>query len=203
MFILLELVGRFIYFFFFLMIRRPPRSTLFPYTTLFRSQRRAADGVQRALVGAAVFLEPALEQDRERRLAAGGRTEHQQQPPADIGSGGRGLVVIDDTRQRLIDTKELALEQLARAHVLGSVGLRGAPMPAQHVPDVFMTGAGERHRMAGQDVGQKLTERAFPALGAVQAAEGAQGIDEVGGGAVGILVSSERWHRPSLPLSSS
>src|SRR3712207_6854719 len=27
-----------IYCFFFLMIRRPPRSTLFPYTTLFRSQ---------------------------------------------------------------------------------------------------------------------------------------------------------------------
>src|SRR6267378_8290819 len=26
-----------VYFFFFLMIRRPPRSTLFPYTTLFRS----------------------------------------------------------------------------------------------------------------------------------------------------------------------
>src|SRR5690349_23149559 len=26
-------------FFFFLMIRRPPRSTLFPYTTLFRSRR--------------------------------------------------------------------------------------------------------------------------------------------------------------------
>src|SRR2546430_12076541 len=32
-------------FFFFLMIRRPPRSTLFPYTTLFRSgdQRRYRD----------------------------------------------------------------------------------------------------------------------------------------------------------------
>src|SRR5256885_10659917 len=29
-------------FFFFLMIRRPPRSTLFPYTTLFRSHRRDA-----------------------------------------------------------------------------------------------------------------------------------------------------------------
>src|SRR3989442_12723960 len=28
--------------FFFLMIRRPPRSTLFPYTTLFRSQRGTA-----------------------------------------------------------------------------------------------------------------------------------------------------------------
>src|SRR2546430_3607165 len=32
-------------FFFFLMIRRPPRSTLFPYTTLFRSRvRRRAPG---------------------------------------------------------------------------------------------------------------------------------------------------------------
>src|SRR5256885_13854151 len=28
--------------FFFLMIRRPPRSTLFPYTTLFRSPRNKA-----------------------------------------------------------------------------------------------------------------------------------------------------------------
>src|SRR2546427_6528549 len=30
-------------FFFFLMIRRPPRSTLFPYTTLFRSRVVAVD----------------------------------------------------------------------------------------------------------------------------------------------------------------
>src|SRR5258707_10301051 len=29
-------------FFFFLMIRRPPRSTLFPYTTLFRSKPDAS-----------------------------------------------------------------------------------------------------------------------------------------------------------------
>src|SRR5256885_9791327 len=34
------MIGRMMWvlFFFFLMIRRPPRSTLFPYTTLFRSQ---------------------------------------------------------------------------------------------------------------------------------------------------------------------
>src|SRR3712207_6918329 len=32
-------------YFFFLMIRRPPRSTLFPYTTLFRSSRQ--HGVQK------------------------------------------------------------------------------------------------------------------------------------------------------------
>src|SRR2546425_4772148 len=47
--------------FFFLMIRRPPRSTLFPYTTLFRSdhaaacggraRQRGADDFQRGVVG--------------------------------------------------------------------------------------------------------------------------------------------------------
>src|SRR3970282_2643280 len=34
-------------FFFFLMIRRPPRSTLFPYTTLFRSHRLVWDCVMK------------------------------------------------------------------------------------------------------------------------------------------------------------
>src|SRR2546430_10584190 len=41
-------------FFFFLMIRRPPRSTLFPYTTLFRSlagSLRSARDQIRALAG--------------------------------------------------------------------------------------------------------------------------------------------------------
>src|SRR6266567_7400380 len=39
-------------FFFFLMIRRPPRSTLFPYTTLFRSRAPIAKAAQ-ILAGAA------------------------------------------------------------------------------------------------------------------------------------------------------
>src|SRR5437879_7000503 len=43
-------------FFFFLMIRRPPRSTLFPYTTLFRSVHREVT-IRRALpLVAALFL---------------------------------------------------------------------------------------------------------------------------------------------------
>src|SRR3712207_7365991 len=33
------------YAFFFLMIRRPPRSTLFPYTTLFRSRKHSASSL--------------------------------------------------------------------------------------------------------------------------------------------------------------
>src|SRR5258706_5702911 len=36
-------------FFFFLMIRRPPRSTLFPYTTLFRSWAELPRPVMQAL----------------------------------------------------------------------------------------------------------------------------------------------------------
>src|SRR5256886_11295551 len=51
-------------FFFFLMIRRPPRSTLFPYTTLFRSRwftwRRAllggAAGFGLLGIGTAVYM---------------------------------------------------------------------------------------------------------------------------------------------------
>src|SRR3712207_7740335 len=44
-------------YFFFLMIRRPPRSTLFPYTTLFRSDdlRRRARAYATAFEGGDVY----------------------------------------------------------------------------------------------------------------------------------------------------
>src|SRR6266480_3176573 len=66
--------------FFFLMIRRPPRSTLFPYTTLFRS---FAERARRELLAAGdTVRKPAVETVSEltaqeahiARLAAGGRT---------------------------------------------------------------------------------------------------------------------------------
>src|SRR5262249_60737585 len=61
-------------FFFFLMIRRPPRSTLFPYTTLFRSERaeRQLWKVWLPLVLAAFALACALTAIASVR---GGRTE--------------------------------------------------------------------------------------------------------------------------------
>src|SRR5256885_7241002 len=49
--------------FFFLMIRRPPRSTLFPYTTLFRSGNRVPHRRRR----------PRTRQDRQSR-------DHQRRP---------------------------------------------------------------------------------------------------------------------------
>src|SRR6266481_6819667 len=48
--------------FFFLMIRRPPRSTLFPYTTLFRSPA-AGGGPAQALAGG--LPRPAAPGDRK------------------------------------------------------------------------------------------------------------------------------------------
>src|SRR3712207_7422480 len=41
--------------FFFLMIRRPPRSTLFPYTTLFRSRGQRGERRQRPELSAAAL----------------------------------------------------------------------------------------------------------------------------------------------------
>src|SRR5256886_9910569 len=47
-------------FFFFLMIRRPPRSTLFPYTTLFRSDRVLDDELVRAFCSRAMAEAAAI-----------------------------------------------------------------------------------------------------------------------------------------------
>src|SRR2546430_10022918 len=56
-------------FFFFLMIRRPPRSTLFPYTTLFRSRvhGKAGMGVSpRAATGQQHHGRGTLDERRDR-----------------------------------------------------------------------------------------------------------------------------------------
>src|SRR2546426_12439861 len=62
-------------FFFFLMIRRPPRSTLFPYTTLFRS--RALDGNPEAL---------------ELLVIPGHAVVHVDERPGDVAVRGIGVV---------------------------------------------------------------------------------------------------------------
>src|SRR2546430_9979193 len=66
-------------FFFFLMIRRPPRSTLFPYTTLFRSDRAAP----RVHLSAAALRQPAGRADRAgqpARVRRAARRRAQPQP---------------------------------------------------------------------------------------------------------------------------
>src|SRR5437588_2600987 len=54
--------------FFFLMIRRPPRSTLFPYTTLFRSPLVMIDAIGRDHRARTIGAAPAMDEN-----GAGGR----------------------------------------------------------------------------------------------------------------------------------
>src|SRR3712207_7749033 len=55
--------------FFFLMIRRPPRSTLFPYTTLFRSE---VSFLLLSLVASCVSVETR----HDHKMTTAGRTHH-------------------------------------------------------------------------------------------------------------------------------
>src|SRR2546429_9406121 len=66
--------------FFFLMIRRPPRSTLFPYTTLFRSE--PSDGGSAATGGAGVLSLAA-----HPVLLYPERVHREQQRPPVVGVG--------------------------------------------------------------------------------------------------------------------
>src|SRR2546426_5322136 len=83
------------------MIRRPPRSTLFPYTTLFRSLRGGADHG----VGAARLFE-----------AHGGRAHLRPRRRAHLGADGGG-------------GGSLAPPEIGRAHVWNPVTLLN-PMPS-------------------------------------------------------------------------
>src|SRR6266700_6829147 len=85
----------FLFFFFysFLMIRRPPRSTLFPYTTLFRPRRAGSRGRAQADVG-----ERPCERRCDAREGTGGRARRARRRRSLAGrpeGGGRG-----DARRR-------------------------------------------------------------------------------------------------------
>src|SRR3712207_7207561 len=82
--------------FFFLMIRRPPRSTLFPYTTLFRSSGRRRDGDRRRVV----------DRSGDRPGVAG---HPDPVVPAELGLGGR--IEVTGVRRSEEHTSELQSRQ--------------------------------------------------------------------------------------------
>src|SRR3712207_9045372 len=91
------------------MIRRPPRSTLFPYTTLFRSlarrvteKGRADDGQRDAAVGNDQVrdVEPVLPLDEQRAGAAVNRLGSVGMP-VDVGTRQRREEVADRKSTRL------------------------------------------------------------------------------------------------------
>src|SRR2546426_7197934 len=92
------------------MIRRPPRSTLFPYTTLFRSERVARD---RALVHT-VHLDVQdvvvrRRGDREALIGAVIDRYRARRRDAAVGSGGG--------RDQVTDDCERGLDGVVRGHV--------------------------------------------------------------------------------------
>src|SRR3712207_7287002 len=73
------------------MIRRPPRSPLFPYTTLFRSRGDVDRAVRHQL--------RAVHDDQDAALPGGGRDAAEVgQPPRDVGPAGDG----EDARARVL-----------------------------------------------------------------------------------------------------
>src|SRR2546422_10425204 len=69
---------------FFLMIRRPPRSTLFPYTTLFRSHAHRRVGIDNDLTA-----EQGQRGVLDRGLPGPARQTHQLDAPARVGGDDR------------------------------------------------------------------------------------------------------------------
>src|SRR2546425_9044172 len=61
------LVRAVFHFFFFLMIRRPPRSTLFPYTTLFRSDSCRCSRAMRRSASSSPSASPSISDCLEER----------------------------------------------------------------------------------------------------------------------------------------
>src|SRR2546430_15143817 len=74
------------------MIRRPPRSTLFPYTTLFRSREEPMERVGRHA------LEPVLLGALEELLEAAHARQHLHAPPRAVGHGARPAEEDDTAR---------------------------------------------------------------------------------------------------------
>src|SRR3712207_9375030 len=84
------------------MIGRPPRSTLFPYTTLFRSRREARDhgdvvarrGERRegAADGEGGVVEVRADREHPHSRCAAARNRHERSTPAGIDQSADGVV---------------------------------------------------------------------------------------------------------------
>ena len=95
--------------FFFLMIRRPPRSTLFPYTTLFRSLSEDARSLVNQAVGGNSYIfgdEPDMVPILLNKL---GRIDAQKSLTPRLQLG-------DDALQQFADF-DLKATKIGRAHV--------------------------------------------------------------------------------------
>src|SRR2546428_6884820 len=121
------------------MIRRPPRSTLFPYTTLFRSHPHRLEAVAARISRSRLFLDesgPARRQGDHRQRRA--RTRRRER-----GAGARGIVSRcrggRRARRRWVEARvPVAAESIGSAHEHGAaVVARSAGSPTA-LPEVMI-----------------------------------------------------------------
>src|SRR2546427_4003983 len=84
-------------FFFFLMIRRPPRSTLFPYTTLFRSE---SSQTRRGLLE----LQSQIEQLKSEQAKLRGQNEQLLRDVAELQRGQRDIAKGEDRKSTRLNS---------------------------------------------------------------------------------------------------
>src|SRR2546430_16677767 len=112
------------------MIRRPPRSTLFPYTTLFRSELEVL-----ALHGAAQLL-PQIEQ---------------LDPRVGRGVGARRRVALPDVLTRPVEAaQQVPQVGLERLVALGAAQATGLPEVLEAAAPAGAAQAGRRRRDQGR-----------------------------------------------------
>src|SRR2546430_13315901 len=76
------------------MIRRPPRSTLFPYTTLFRSER----GIE-FFEPLEIWHVPSLGREFQRRTGRDPRPDRSYRPPASVRAARLGRRVFNRSEE--------------------------------------------------------------------------------------------------------
>src|SRR5258705_9311604 len=115
-----------LYFFFFLMIRRPPRSTLFPYTTLFRSILARQGGAEFADLYAESTVHTAFALE-ENRLKPSSYSVQQGVGVRAIRGAQTGYAYADGFAAD--DLREAARVAARIARAGGAAGGNGAPPP--------------------------------------------------------------------------
>src|SRR2546422_2804052 len=97
------------------MIRRPPRSTLFPYTTLFRSPAHPPRGIRLTRLGHRVYSEKIVEQTdprgRTHYWIGAGEAQWEELQGTDMGALHEGYVSITPLHLDLTDHR--AVDALA------------------------------------------------------------------------------------------
>src|SRR5437667_8124547 len=129
------------------MIRRPPRSTLFPYTTLFRSRERAPAGLELGQPVRVTRYDDAVLVHLEALWLVHGRTHFDGPPPSLIPRAERRAVT-EVIQQRAAATRLLVKPRVrllfcnlfGRFHVLVRAVPERAAIAAEmpdieHVPD--------------------------------------------------------------------